>query len=118
SDDLDANGLAFGRPGRMYVYLSNGLITKALREPDAFEAVLLHELAHVRNGDVSKTYFTRASLYAFLGTSIPPLVYIVYASLSSSLPVIGSTLVLGMIVYFIRLSVLRAREYYADLSAS
>jgi Zn-dependent protease with chaperone function len=117
--DTSDNGFAFGRPGRMYVYLSGGLIAGFTKERAAFEAVLLHELAHVRNRDVSKTYFTIASFYAFLITSIPPLLYsMVGTSLSTNLHVAGSAIFLGIMVYFIRNSVLRAREYYADLRAS
>jgi len=50
------DGLAFGRLGRYYVVLNGGLVTKFRTDQAAFRATLLHELAHLVNADVNKTY--------------------------------------------------------------
>ena len=56
------SGLAFGRLGHNYVAVSGGLVTQFYTDRPAFRAVVLHELAHLRNGDVNKTYFTPCHL--------------------------------------------------------
>ena len=109
-------GLAFGRPGRKCVALSGGLVTQFYTEPAAFRAVMLHELAHIRNADVNKTYFAVASWYAFLLAALLPFF------LKSSWDLISLQLwrvvVLTVLVYFSRNAVLRIREIYADVRAS
>ncbi|MGH3043888.1 MAG: M48 family metalloprotease, partial [Gaiellaceae bacterium] len=59
-------GLAFGRPGRYHVALSGGLVTTFYTDRPAFRAIVLHELAHLRNRDVAKTYFTVSIWWAFV----------------------------------------------------
>ena len=66
------SGLAFGRFGRYYVVLNGGLAVQFYVDRPAFRAVMLHELAHLRNGDVNKTYFTVAVWWAFLGVAPIP----------------------------------------------
>src|SRR6266487_797287 len=67
-----ASGLAFGHRGRYYVVLNGGLVIKFGKDPAAFRATLLHELAHLRNGDVDKTYFSLAIGLAFLPAVLLP----------------------------------------------
>ena len=114
-------GLAFGRLGRYYVAISGGLVTQFYTDRVVFRAVLLHELAHLRNGDVDKTYFTVAIWWAFLvGAVLPwgitlfglPVIYLLQFSL------IWRLLALAALVYLTRNAVLRAREFYADVRAS
>jgi Zn-dependent protease with chaperone function len=54
------SGVAFGRRGRYYVALSGGLISQFYTDRPAFRAMLLHELAHLKNTDVDKAYFALA----------------------------------------------------------
>ncbi len=68
-----AGGLAFGRAGRRYVALGGGLVTTSYTDPDAFRAVVLHELGHLRNRDVDKTYFTMTLWYSFLARRVQKL---------------------------------------------
>lgn len=41
-------------------------------DPSAFRAVMLHELAHLRNRDVDKTYFTIGIWRAFVVVALIP----------------------------------------------
>lgn len=45
----------------------------ATRQPAAFEAVILHELAHIRNKDVNQTYLAIAIWRAFVLAALLPL---------------------------------------------
>jgi Zn-dependent protease with chaperone function len=65
-------GLAFGRVGRYYVALSGGLVTLFSTDRAGFRAIVLHELAHLRNADVSKTYFAIATWWAFVMVALIP----------------------------------------------
>ena len=117
--DRTASGLAFGRFGRRYVALGGGLVVRYYTDPEAFRAILLHELGHLRNRDVDKTYFTMALWYSFLGVAVLPLLVSLH---DERLPYIWSIVwrlgVLVVLVYLSRNAVLRARESYADLRAS
>jgi len=109
-------GLAFGRPRRHYVALSGGLVTKYYTDPNAFRAVVLHELAHLRNADVDKTYFAVAVWYAFLAVALVPLLFTAEWEVISA--VAWRLVALTVLVYVARTSVLRIRENYADVRAS
>ncbi|QIK10199.1 M48 family metalloprotease [Streptomyces sp. ID38640] len=56
----------FGRNRRPTVCLHAGLLAGRATAPEDFEAVLLHELAHIRNGDVTLTYATIALWRTFI----------------------------------------------------
>ena len=56
--DRRALGLAFGaQPGHRELAFTGGLVPLTVRDPAAFRAVVLHELAHLRNGDVDLSYY-------------------------------------------------------------
>ena len=114
------SGLAFGRFGRYYVVLNGGLAVQFYVDRPAFRAVMLHELAHLRNGDVNKTYFTVAVCWAFVGVALIPFFIAMLLDWDSSLAfgVGWRALVLAGLVYLTRSAVLRAREVYADVRAS
>ena len=65
--------LAFGRLQRYYVALSGGLVTQFYTDRPAFRAILLHELAHLYNADINKTYFAIATWQAFAVTAVAAL---------------------------------------------
>lgn len=122
-----SEGLAFGHMGRYAVALTGGLVKQAYDDPPAFRAILRHELAHLRNGDVDKTYLSVAIWWAFVITALVPFVaYIllhsingfVFADLPFLLDVSLQVLALTALVLLMRNAVLRARELYADARAS
>jgi len=120
-----SSGLAFGRLGRYHVALTGGLVTQFYTDRPAFRAVMLHELAHLRNGDVDKTYFTVAIWRAFVAVALIPFAI----SWTSAVGLLGKPwsdvlnegwrlLALAALVYLTRNAVLRVRETYADVRAS
>ncbi|QWF82306.1 M56 family metallopeptidase [Amycolatopsis sp. CA-230715] len=66
------DGLAFGRAGRRYIALSRGMLVLFERDPALFKAVLLHEMAHVRNRDLDITAVVLALWRAFLVVILAP----------------------------------------------
>ena len=69
--------IAFGRRGRYHVALSGSFTTQYFyTDKSAFRAVMLHELAHIKNGDVHKTYLTISLLLAFLVVSVVPSLFV------------------------------------------
>jgi Zn-dependent protease with chaperone function len=112
-------GVAFGRRGRRYVGMTGGLVRLSYRDRPLFRAVMLHELAHLRNADIDKTYLAVATTCAF----------VVAAALPFALTLIGEPwalvwdlgwrfAILSALVYLTFAGVLRARELYADVRAS
>lgn len=112
------SGLAFGRLGRYYAALSGGLVTRFYTDRPAFRAILLHELAHLRNADVDKTYFAVAIWQAFVVAALAPLIAVQPYFLIFALDFSWRAIALVALVYLTRNAVLRARELYADLQAS
>jgi Zn-dependent protease with chaperone function len=119
------SGLVFGRRGRRYVSLNAGLVMKFYADRPIFRAVMLHELAHFRNADVDKTYFSVAVGTSFAIVALVPLaVYLIYAlvrgeeELGFVFGVSWRVLAVAALVYLTLTAVLRARELYADVRAS
>ncbi|MEU0693075.1 M48 family metalloprotease [Streptomyces niveus] len=70
---LSAGAVTFGRVGRYTVCLNVGLLPKRTTEDRAhFDAVVLHELAHVRNRDVDLAYLAVALWRVFLTAVLLP----------------------------------------------
>ena len=115
-----SSGVAFGRRGRYYVALSGGLISQFYTDRPAFRAMLLHELAHLKNADIDKTYFAVAVWQAFLlVVFLPFVITAVFGDfLRLSFSSIWSVALLAALVYLIRNSVLCVRELYADVRAT
>ncbi|GAC1627038.1 MAG: hypothetical protein NVS4B9_18650 [Ktedonobacteraceae bacterium] len=118
--NLTSGALAFGHLRCYYVALSGGLVTQFYTDQPAFRAVILHELAHLRNADVDKTYFTVAIWWAFVSVALVPFIVIglFQGLLATTLDIGWRVLPLTVLVYLTRNAVLRAREYYADVRAS
>jgi Zn-dependent protease with chaperone function len=112
---------AFGAFGRHRVTMTGALLAQYFTEPAGFRAVLLHELAHLRNGDVTKAMLAMAVWWAFVITVLPPFFAV---AISKPFDLIDNAYSLLRLVAFTALvlltrnSVLRARELYADARAS
>ena len=119
-------GQAFGLPRRRLVQLDAGLVLQHVTDRAAFRAVVLHELAHIRNRDVDKTYLTMSVWRSFLAVVVLPfLVLTLHPQLLSrplrwappsiaSPSILIALVVLTALVYLIRNAVLRVREVEAD----
>ncbi|MEU0156395.1 M48 family metalloprotease [Micromonospora fulviviridis] len=122
-------GLAFGRTGGYSVRINAGLVPLSVTDPGVFRAVVLHELAHLRNRDVDLAYAAVALWRAFAAVALVPLVVmLLYPTMVADgrapwdTPGYGSTLVhvggravlFVAVAYLARNAVLRAREMYAD----
>ncbi|GHJ34788.1 M48 family metallopeptidase [Streptomyces sp. TS71-3] len=118
--DPAANGVAFGRAGRRYVLLGRGVLPLLDRDREAFEALVLHELAHLRNHDVDLTMITLGflrvwSVLAFAPVALGRLIAVVIGLYPR---VYGESfaqmLGLALLLVVARAQVLRTREYGAD----
>ena len=84
--------VVFGRHGRYYVALSGSFVTQHFyRDRDSFRAIMLHEFAHIRNGDIPKTYLTLSLLLGFLATTLAPSLLLAFWNLATS-PLAGGRL--------------------------
>src|SRR4051812_6020271 len=116
------NGLAFGHARERAVRLDMGLVLARGRSPEGFRAVVLHELAHLRNRDVDLTYLSVAIVRAFVVEALPVMTWLtVRATVAGASPnwwsallVVGSLTALTLLVYLTRNALLRARELYAE----
>jgi Zn-dependent protease with chaperone function len=133
--DRRRTGLAFGRPRRRYVVLSRGLLLSASNDPTLFRAVVLHELAHIANGDLDRTFLTVALWRAFVALAVVPATLLIVLQLivaaglvvtplsrpldmATDLQVGWRLVVLVVLVLLIRNRVLRSRELSADVRAA
>jgi Zn-dependent protease with chaperone function len=119
--DLVSGAMAFGRLGRYYVGLTGGLVNTFYTNQPTFRAVMLHELAHLRNVDVNKTGFTVALWWAFVVTAIlPSVVSLLWHRVDwkTTYFMIWFGIVSTALVLLTRNAVLRTREFYADVRAS
>src|SRR5947208_4749169 len=117
--DARLSAFAFGWPRRRFVAVSGGAAVAAVRNPAAFDAVILHELAHIKNRDIDQTYLTLAIWRAFVAAALLPLVVtvIVTGGLAGWQRSLWRVAVLALIVYSLRNAVLRSREFDADARA-
>jgi len=127
------DGLAFGRAGRRYIVLSRGMLPLFEQDRTRFRAVILHELAHVRNRDLDITAATLALWRSYFFVILLPNLLAAYNGVVTHHPpvpnevrlpfVSGSGMswmfaaqVTGMtgLAWITRYAVLRARELQAD----
>lgn len=132
-------GMAFGFGKHQYICLRQGLHDAFIQFPKSptFQSVLMHELGHIANRDVSKTIFTTSLGRCFFPIAILSVIvftgYTLWAvgdrsqrglSLDPAQPGIQEIINISiklifllLIVEIARSSILRVREYYADARA-
>ncbi|SAL14604.1 heat shock protein HtpX [Caballeronia arvi] len=119
-----ATGLpvTFGRRRAYYVALSGAFVANYFyADRAAFRAIVLHELAHIRNRDIDKTFMTIAACLAFVIVSVVPLLGVNLFSglaLHDTVLLLAKTVVWSALVLLSGASVLRVREFFADVQAS
>ncbi|WP_052849791.1 M48 family metalloprotease [Streptomyces avicenniae] len=116
-----AGAVVFGHPRRPTVCLGAGLLSCRARRQKAFEAVVLHELAHVRNGDIGITYFTVALWRVYCAAVLVPFLLLSpWLPAQEQAPAAGTLapgLAAALLGYLSRAEVLRHRELVADFDA-
>ncbi len=141
---LSANARAFGTGLKNYIKLDAGLALLKLKANDVFRAIVGHELGHVINKDIPKTYIAVVIWYSVAGLFVIPLFIIlaivflqgifekalpdgldvseIRKILTVNLPLLVKPLLqlllLLMLIIFFRNRVLRSREIYADLRSA
>ena len=132
-------GMAFGFGKRQYICLRQGLHQAfiQLSKCRTFPAILLHELGHIVNRDVSKTIFSVALTRCLIPVATILIVildaYLVFHSLRRFIQgdslyniwegarfifaINFNAILLLLLIRLIRNSILRIREYYADVRA-
>lgn len=112
------DAFSYGAPGRPCVVLPPAVAVR-WRDPELFDPLVRHELAHVRHRDVALAWLARSVWYAMAPLLALPLVV---ALLSSDRSILGDLLwrssLLGLAVLLVSASLLRSREHDADLRAA
>ncbi len=129
---LSANARAFGTVFIKYLKLDSGLALLLNRSKATFDAILFHELGHIVNKDVSVTYASISLWYSTAAIFVTAFSVSLIALFANSISDTGISfekvtefakavlqilLMLASVVYF-RNSILRNREYYADLKST
>ncbi|MFJ3213660.1 M48 family metalloprotease [Streptomyces flaveolus] len=121
-----AGAVVFGSTRRPVLCLHGGLLAVHRADPVRFRAVMLHELAHIANRDITLTYATVAVWRVFfLLVLVPALLwegYQVYEDITAgSGPYLDRDVLLAVLtaapVHLARSEILRGREIWADLTA-
>jgi Zn-dependent protease with chaperone function len=109
------SAFAFGRVRRRIVAVSGGAVVSQARQPVVFDAIVVHELGHIRNRDIDQTYLAVAVWWAFVVAALLPMAgLLISGKLSPPAPLIWRAVVLALLVYLLRNSILRSREFGAD----
>jgi Zn-dependent protease with chaperone function len=109
------SAFAFGRIRRRMVAVSGGAVVAQARQPAVFDAIVLHELGHIRNRDIDQTYLAVAIWWAFVVAALLPMAgLLISGKLGPAPSLIWRAVVLVLLVYLLRNSILRSREFDAD----
>lgn len=116
---------AFGALGKYYLVLPGGLVRQFVDDRIHFRTVILHELGHLKNKDIDKTYFAISIAIVFLVAAFLPYVLTSPIVISwdiqtvlDGLLFVLRVLMFAALAYLTLASIIRSREFYADLRAS
>ena len=137
--DSSESPFTFGTKNNIYIGLTGGFIRKFSRNPDSFKSIMLHEIGHIANKDIEKTYLAASTFRSLLLTLLVPVVFILVGPLINFIDLLASgydidflmelgaaTILLAIcgisiyyllffvIVYVFRNQIIRVREFYAD----
>lgn len=137
------SGQAFGVGRKKSLYLDAGLRLLLRKSVENFRAIIRHELAHIVNHDIGRTYFAQslwiavaiitimslivASLYLVLSSSYSKIVdeltsaelqNILFVKLPTFFGLSLRSVGLIIVILLIRAGLLRTREHYADWRAA
>ncbi|MEU1576760.1 M48 family metalloprotease [Streptomyces collinus] len=129
-----AGAVVYGRFGHYTVCLHAGLLVRRGTDPEGFRAVVLHELAHIRNRDVDFASASTALWRVFVVLALLPYLYHEGRMLFEGLfgltdspfwpgvaSALGYSLLAGLVlvglVHLARADLLRRRELHADAGA-
>lgn len=111
-------GFAYGAGRRMRLGLSGGLVVTQVLDPQAFDAVVRHELGHVADRDVRWTGYAICAWWSFVVVALAPVVVSFATRDAAYLLRLGwRTVALALLVGLSITALLRTRELYADARA-
>lgn len=117
--DWTLRGRHYGAPGEYRLFLPQSYLVHLFTQRSTFDTFVRHELAHFRNGDVFAS-----SLAALVWHSLVPLFVVlvvlhILAGDASLLPsYVWRAVLLAAVIHLVSSSLLRSREYDADLCAA
>jgi Zn-dependent protease with chaperone function len=112
------DAFSYGIPGRYRIALPPAVAVR-WKNPELFDPVVRHELAHVRHRDVTLAWLARSVWYALAPLLMLPIVGAVVSGDTSLLPnYIWRAALLALTVQLVSAALLRARELDADLRAA
>jgi hypothetical protein len=120
TDSYSVAGQAFGLWRNYSLLLGNRFRLLFRQDIASFRGIILHELAHIANRDISRTYFTQALWIAVMVLTVIPTILLSLARpsapivLFSLLKISGAIIIITIIYSYI----LRSREFYADWRAA
>lgn len=117
--NIDAQ--VFGTKNRYVIGLSWSMRFLVRKKRETFKAIILHEIAHIINKDISQTYFALSVFCStFLFTFIPFLYISIWAKISIGTPVekiiinYSRAAITFLVLYAILAGLIKTRELYAD----
>ncbi|MEU6867411.1 M48 family metalloprotease [Streptomyces sp. NPDC046876] len=127
-DRITASAVADGRLGRHTVYVDGGLAGRVFRtRPALVRAVIRHELAHLRGGEVHLTRMVVSAWWVFPFLVVLPVLLQAAGKAAqldgwwltfTLLHVLPAAAALLLVVYLAVRSVMRSREHQADLASA
>jgi hypothetical protein len=114
-------GQTIGHFNNYSLILNGNLLMDYYWNRPVFRSVVFHEVAHIKNSDIDKTYFTISAGVAFVIAALFPLfvaLLITKEPGSVVLHVLWRVLLLSIFLYTTGAAVLRNRELYADARAA